>query len=78
MRVADVFMSVPALFLILVVVALFGASLLNTALVVGLVTWAPSPASSAASASPSAPGTSSRPPARSGRATAGSSRGTCS
>ena len=41
MRVADVFMSVPALFLILVVVALFGASLLNTALVVGLVTWAP-------------------------------------
>ena len=41
MRVADVFMSVPPLFLILVVVALFGASLLNTALVVGLVTWAP-------------------------------------
>ena len=41
MRVADVFMSVPALFLILVVVALFGASLLNTALVVGLVTWPP-------------------------------------
>jgi len=41
MRAADVFMSVPALFLILVVVALFGASLLNTALVVGLVTWAP-------------------------------------
>jgi peptide/nickel transport system permease protein len=41
MRVADVFMSVPALFLILVVVALFGATLLNTALVVGLVTWAP-------------------------------------
>jgi peptide/nickel transport system permease protein len=41
MRGADVFMSVPALFLILVVVALFGASLVNTALVVGLVTWAP-------------------------------------
>ena len=41
MRIADVFMSVPALFLILVVVALFGASLLNTAVVVGLVTWAP-------------------------------------
>ncbi len=41
MRFADVFMSVPALFLILVVVALFGASLLNTAIVVGLVTWAP-------------------------------------
>jgi len=41
MRVADVFMSVPALFLILVVVALFGASLLHTALVIALVTWAP-------------------------------------
>lgn len=41
MRVVDVFMSVPALFLILIVVALFGASLLNTALVVGFVTWAP-------------------------------------
>jgi peptide/nickel transport system permease protein len=41
MRVTDVFMAVPALFLILIVVALFGASLLNTALVVGGVTWAP-------------------------------------
>src|SRR5262249_50056593 len=41
MRAADVFLSVPALFLILVVVALFGASLGNTALVVALVTWAP-------------------------------------
>jgi peptide/nickel transport system permease protein len=40
MRAADVFMSVPSLFLILVVVALFGASLTNTALVIGLVTWA--------------------------------------
>jgi len=40
MRAADVFMSVPSLFLILIVVALFGASLLNTALVIGLVTWA--------------------------------------
>jgi peptide/nickel transport system permease protein len=40
MRVADVFLSVPSLFLILIVVALFGASLLNTALVIGLVTWA--------------------------------------
>ena len=40
MRVADAFMSMPALFLILVVVALFGASLLNTALVIALVTWA--------------------------------------
>jgi len=41
MRVADVFLAVPSLFLILVVVALFGASVGNTALVVGLVTWAP-------------------------------------
>jgi peptide/nickel transport system permease protein len=41
MRVADVFLSVPALFLILIVVALFGASLANTALVIALVTWAP-------------------------------------
>ena len=41
MRVADAFLSVPALFLILVVVALFGATLLNTALVIALVTWAP-------------------------------------
>jgi peptide/nickel transport system permease protein len=40
MRVADVFMAVPSLFLILVVVALFGASLINTTLVIGLVTWA--------------------------------------
>ena len=40
MRFADVVMSVPSLFLILVVVALFGASLLNTALVIGFVTWA--------------------------------------
>jgi peptide/nickel transport system permease protein len=41
MRAADVFQAVPALFLILVVVSLFGAGLLNTALVIGLVTWAP-------------------------------------
>jgi peptide/nickel transport system permease protein len=40
MRAADAFMAMPALFLILVVVALFGASLLNTALVISLVTWA--------------------------------------
>jgi peptide/nickel transport system permease protein len=40
MRVADVFMAIPALFLILVVVALFGAGLLTTAAVIGLVTWA--------------------------------------
>ena len=41
MRAADVFLSVPALFVILIVVALFGASLANTALVIALVTWAP-------------------------------------
>ena len=41
MRAADVFLSIPALFLILIVVALFGASLANTALVIALVTWAP-------------------------------------
>ncbi len=41
MRAADVFLAVPALFLILVIVALFGASLVNTALVIALVTWAP-------------------------------------
>jgi peptide/nickel transport system permease protein len=41
MRAADMFLSVPALFLILVVVALYGASLTNTALVIALVTWAP-------------------------------------
>ncbi len=41
MRIADVFLSVPALFLILIVVALFGSSLTNTALVIALVTWAP-------------------------------------
>jgi peptide/nickel transport system permease protein len=40
MRVADVFMSVPALFLILIIVALFGASLTNTVIVIALVTWA--------------------------------------
>jgi peptide/nickel transport system permease protein len=40
MRLADVFLAVPSLFLILVVVALFGASLGNTELVIGLVTWA--------------------------------------
>jgi peptide/nickel transport system permease protein len=40
MRVVDVFLSVPSLFLILVVVALFGTSLVNTTLVIGLVTWA--------------------------------------
>jgi peptide/nickel transport system permease protein len=41
MRAADVFLAVPALFLILVVIALFGASLTKTALVIALVTWAP-------------------------------------
>jgi peptide/nickel transport system permease protein len=40
MRAAEAFLAMPALFLILVVVALFGASLANTALVISLVTWA--------------------------------------
>jgi peptide/nickel transport system permease protein len=40
MRAADAFLSIPSFFLILVVVAIFGASLVNTALVIGLVTWA--------------------------------------
>src|SRR5262249_57325564 len=40
MRAADVFLSVPALFLILVVVALFGTSLAYTALIIALI---PSP-----------------------------------
>jgi peptide/nickel transport system permease protein len=39
MRVTDIFMSVPSLFLMIVVVALFGPSLTNTVLVIGLVNW---------------------------------------
>jgi peptide/nickel transport system permease protein len=40
-RGVDVFMSLPALFLILVIVALFGASVLHTMVVIGLVAWPP-------------------------------------
>ena len=39
MRITDIFMSVPSLFLMIVVVALFGPSLRNTILVIGLVNW---------------------------------------
>jgi peptide/nickel transport system permease protein len=40
-RGVDVFMSLPALFLILVIVALFGSSVLHTMVVIGLVAWPP-------------------------------------
>jgi peptide/nickel transport system permease protein len=40
-RFFDVFMSLPALFLILVIVALFGSSALHTMVVIGLVSWPP-------------------------------------
>lgn len=39
MRVTDVFMSIPSMFLMIVVVALFGASLRNTILVIAFVQW---------------------------------------
>jgi ABC-type dipeptide/oligopeptide/nickel transport system permease subunit len=39
MRITDIFMSVPSLFLMIVVVALFGPSLTNTMLVIGFVNW---------------------------------------
>ena len=39
MRFTDVFMTIPVLFLILLVVAAYGASLLNTILVLGAVYW---------------------------------------
>jgi peptide/nickel transport system permease protein len=41
MRFVDVLMSVPSFFLLLMVVALFGANLQNTILVIGLTTWMP-------------------------------------
>ncbi|HVB11183.1 MAG TPA: ABC transporter permease [Bacillota bacterium] len=40
-RCVDVFMSLPALFLILVIVALFGSSVLHTMVVIGVVAWPP-------------------------------------
>ncbi len=39
MRITDIFMAVPSLFLMIVVVALFGPSLTNTVLVIGFVNW---------------------------------------
>jgi peptide/nickel transport system permease protein len=39
MRFTDVFMTIPVLFLILIVVAAYGPSLLNTILVLGAVYW---------------------------------------
>jgi ABC-type dipeptide/oligopeptide/nickel transport system permease subunit len=41
MRVTDVFMCVPALFLVLIVVAIYGASIRNTVLVIGFAYWPP-------------------------------------
>jgi peptide/nickel transport system permease protein len=39
MRVVDMMMSVPSFFLLITVVAIFGASLINTMLVIGLTSW---------------------------------------
>lgn len=39
MRFVDIMMSIPRFFLLLTVVALFGSSLLNTMLVIGLTSW---------------------------------------
>jgi len=39
MRITDIFMAIPSLFLMIVVVALFGPSLTNTLLVIGFVNW---------------------------------------
>ncbi len=39
MRFVDVMMCIPALFLTLTVIALFGASMTNTMLVIGLIYW---------------------------------------
>ena len=38
-RFIDIFMSIPALFLVLIIVALFGANVRNTMVVIGLVYW---------------------------------------
>lgn len=38
-RLMDVFMSIPAIFLVLVIIAFFGASKVNTMLVIGAVYW---------------------------------------
>jgi peptide/nickel transport system permease protein len=39
MRFTDVFMTIPVLFLVLIIVAAYGASLVNTILVLGVVYW---------------------------------------
>ncbi len=39
MRFVDMMMSIPGMFLLLTIVALFGPSLLNTMLVIGLTSW---------------------------------------
>jgi peptide/nickel transport system permease protein len=39
MRFVDIMMSIPGFFLLLTIVALFGPSLLNTMLVIGLTSW---------------------------------------
>src|SRR5262245_60697353 len=39
MRFTDVFMTIPVLFLILLVVAAYGASLVNTIVILGIVYW---------------------------------------
>lgn len=39
MRFVDIMMSIPSFFLLLTIVALFGPSLLNTMLVIGLTSW---------------------------------------
>jgi ABC-type dipeptide/oligopeptide/nickel transport system permease subunit len=39
MRFVDMIMSIPGLFLLLTIVALFGPSLFNTMLIIGLISW---------------------------------------
>ena len=39
MRFTDVIMSIPALFLALTIISLFGASLINTMIVIGIIYW---------------------------------------
>ncbi|MDP2857384.1 MAG: ABC transporter permease [Bacillota bacterium] len=39
MRITDIFMSIPSLFLMIVVVALFGPNLTNTIIVIAFVNW---------------------------------------
>ncbi len=39
MRITDIFMSIPSMFLMIVFVAVFGPSLFNTIIVIGLTRW---------------------------------------